>query len=181
MDGAQGFAAGSASVLGAAWLSNPALAALSPDIVTGNNGMNCLLEYGGANKIPFICFDLAGGANIAGSNVLVGGPGGQQDFLSAGGYSKQGLPADMVPSIANPTTATHDFINEELGLAFHADSQFLAGILEKTSLTTRQGISGAVIAAPSMAFIKQVQQVLYYRCAALQVVCLAATLWPRPV
>lgn len=146
---AQGFAAGSASVLGAAWLSNPALAALSPDIVTGNNGMNCLLEYGGANKIPFICFDLAGGANIAGSNVLVGGPGGQQDFLSAGGYSKQGLPADMVPSIANPTTATHDFINEELGLAFHADSQFLAGILEKTSLTTRQGISGAVIAARS--------------------------------
>src|SRR5437868_15479866 len=26
----------------------------------------------GAGKIPFICFDLAGGANIAGSNVLVG-------------------------------------------------------------------------------------------------------------
>src|SRR5690349_17052062 len=25
---------------------------------------------GGAGKIPFICFDLSGGANIAGSNVL---------------------------------------------------------------------------------------------------------------
>ena len=31
----------------------------------------------GAGKIPFICFDLAGGANIAGSNVLVGNEDGQ--------------------------------------------------------------------------------------------------------
>jgi len=36
----------------------------------------------GAGKIPFICFDLAGGANISGSNVLVGKSGGQSDFLS---------------------------------------------------------------------------------------------------
>ena len=28
----------------------------------------------GAGRIPFVCFDLAGGANVAGSNVLVGGP-----------------------------------------------------------------------------------------------------------
>ena len=45
----------------------------------------------GAGKIPFICFDLAGGGNIAGSNVLVGGPKGQLDFLSVAGYSKLGL------------------------------------------------------------------------------------------
>ncbi len=146
---AQGFSAGATSVLGASWLSNPAMAALSADIVAGDHGDNCQLEYGGANKIPFICFDLAGGANIAGSNVLVGGPDGQKDFLSTSGYSKQGLPGDMAPSIANPETGVSDFINEELGLAFHSDSQFLAGILEKTSEETRGQINGAVIAARS--------------------------------
>ena len=146
---AQGFAAGAASVLGAPWLTNPAMAALSNDVLNGENGANCQLEYGGANKIPFICFDLAGGANIAGSNVLVGGPGGQKDFLSASGYSKQGLPGDMVPSVVNPATDTNDFVNDDLGLAFHADSQFLAGIMEKTSEATRALINGAVIAARS--------------------------------
>src|SRR5262245_51366178 len=34
-------------------------------------------------RIPFLAIDLAGGANIAGSNVMVGKKGGQQDFLSA--------------------------------------------------------------------------------------------------
>ena len=48
--------------------------------------------------IPFICFDLSGGGNIAGSNVLVGGPNGQLDFLSVAGYSKLGLPGSMVPN-----------------------------------------------------------------------------------
>lgn len=147
---AQGFAAGGASVLGAPWLNNPAMAALSEDIIMGDNGGDqCQLEYGGANKIPFICFDLAGGANIAGSNVLVGGAGGQKDFLSTAGYLKQGLPGDMAPSVVNPDTETNDFINEELGLAFHSDSQFLAGILEKTSAATRASIGGSVISARS--------------------------------
>src|SRR5437868_2507046 len=62
---------------------------------------------GGAGKIPFICFDLAGGANISGSNVLVGQSGGQQDFLSTQGYSKLGIPGNMVPS----TSATGTFID----------------------------------------------------------------------
>lgn len=150
---AQGFAAGGASVLGAPWLTNPAMAALSEDVVNGNNG-NCQLEYGGANKIPFICFDLAGGANIAGSNVLVGGPGGQKDFLSTAGYVKQGVPGDMAPNITSDLVdggVSHDFINDSLGLAFHADSQFLAGILERVNPQTLldEKIDGAVIAARS--------------------------------
>src|SRR5262245_25897416 len=44
----------------------------------------------GAGLVPFIVLDLAGGANIAGSNVMVGGPGGQTDFLTAPGYSTLG-------------------------------------------------------------------------------------------
>ncbi len=106
----------------------------------------------GAGKIPFICFDLAGGANIAGSNVLVGGQGGQMDFLSTAGYSKQGLPGDMIPGLAEATPAAGsngDHTNTQLGLAFHSDSQFLRGILERTAPGTQQAINGAVIAARS--------------------------------
>ena len=54
---------------------------------------SCALSGFGSGMIPFICFDLAGGANIAGSNVLVGGPGGQLDFLTDDGYDKLGLPS----------------------------------------------------------------------------------------
>ena len=78
-----------------------------------------------AGRIPFVCFDLAGGANVAGSNVLVGGPGGQLDLLSDEGYIAQGLPATMTPRVAGQ-------VNTELGLAFHADSAFLRGILSAT-------------------------------------------------
>src|SRR6202167_218751 len=52
----------------------------------------------GSGMIPFICFDLAGGGNIAGSNVLVGGPGGQLDFLTTAGYNRLGLPGNMIPN-----------------------------------------------------------------------------------
>ena len=51
----------------------------------------------GAGKIPFICFDLAGGANIAGSNVLVGQQGGQLDFLIDAGLLEAGLAGRHVP------------------------------------------------------------------------------------
>ncbi len=124
-------------------LSSPAFAALDDSIIT-----ECKIKNG-VGKIPFICFDLAGGANIAGSNVLVGQAGGQLDFLSTAGYSKLGLPSDMIPAAANPQTSNRDFVNTELGLAFHSDSAFLRGILEKTSITTRANINGAVIPARS--------------------------------
>ncbi len=96
----------------------------------------------GAGKIPFLCFDLAGGANIAGSNVIVGGPGGQLDFLSEAGYITLGLPADQVPQLAGQ-------INSELGLAFHSDSAFLRGILARISAATRANVNGTVICARS--------------------------------
>ena len=96
----------------------------------------------GAGRIPFLCFDLAGGANVAGSNVLVGGPGGALDPLSGDGYKQLGLPPSMLPSLQGQT-------NLELGLPFHADSAFLRGILSKTSPTTRANVNGTVICARS--------------------------------
>lgn len=126
---------------------NQAHAALSSDLQSLRD--SCGISVQGAGKIPFIAFDLAGGANIAGSNVLVGGSGGQLDFLSTAGYSKLGLPGDMTPSITNPDTQTNDFVNSDLGLSFHSDSQFLAGILEKVSPETAAAVNGAVIPSRS--------------------------------
>ncbi|WP_341582167.1 hypothetical protein [Marinobacter metalliresistant] len=142
---AQGLMAGSATVFGASLFSlfgNPrmASAALSPDLETLK--ASCGIAVQGAGKIPFICFDLAGGANIAGSNVLMGKSGGQMDFLSTAGYNKLGLPGDMLPN--DPA-----FVNNELGLAFHSDSGFLRGILQSTSAGTRAATNGAIIAARS--------------------------------
>ena len=101
------------------------------------NGI-CNIQQG-AGKIPFICFDLAGGANIAGSNVLVGKEGGQLDFLSTQGYSKQGLPGDHDCR----TTLRRTSSMREFGLMFHSDSAFLRGMLEKTTATTRAPASTA--------------------------------------
>jgi hypothetical protein len=149
---AQGFKTGAGVVVGGSMLSmfanpNNAMAGLSSDLEALKAG--CGIASQGAGKIPFIVFDLAGGANMAGSNVLVGGRGGQLDFLSTQGYSRQGLPGDMVPSIANPANGLSDFINTELGLAFHSDSAFLRGIQDKLSVINRANVNGAVIPSRS--------------------------------
>ena len=143
---AQGFLTGSATVMAPAALSlllNPGRAmALDSDILAQK--VACGIT-GGSGKIPFICFDLAGGGNIAGSNVLVGGAGGQADFLTPGAYGKMGLPASMVPNSA----ATGNNIESRLGLLFHADSAHARGIIERTAPTTQAFTSGAVIPALS--------------------------------
>ena len=148
----QGFIAGAATVIAPTVFSlfaNPraAHAALSPDLEALKQ--SCGIAVQGAGKIPFICIDLAGGANMAGSNVLTGGQGGQRDFLSAAGYGRLGLPGDMVPNAPNPGSPTNDFIESRLGLLFHLDSAFARGILERVSVATAADINGAVIPARS--------------------------------
>src|SRR5215471_1749684 len=150
---AQGFLMGGATLLGGSFLSlfaNPraAYAALAADLkpLTGACGIS-----NGAGKIPFICFDLAGGGNIAGSNVLVGTKG-QLDVLSTAGYSKLGLPGTMIPGVAETTPiagSNGDHTNTQLGLAFHADSAYLRGMQSRMSATTMANVNGAVIPARS--------------------------------
>ena len=146
---AQGFIMGSATVIGGATVSlgNNAHAQLAPDLLP--LVAQCGIATQGAGKIPFIAFDLAGGSNQAGSNVLVGQGGGQLDFLSTAGYERQGLPGDMVPSIVNPQTQTNDFVDQTLGLAFHSDSAFLRGMMTRISPATAANTNGAVIPARS--------------------------------
>ena len=147
----QGFMTGAAYTTGAGVMglfSNPRDAmALSPDLDAMVNA--CQVGGAGANKIPFICFDLAGGANIAGSNVLVGKEGGQTDFLSTAGYGKMGLPGDMIPGLVDPDLQL-PYESFDLGLGFHRDSAFRRGILGSLKGSgSEQFINGAVIPARS--------------------------------
>src|SRR5690606_21671532 len=124
---AQGLALGGGAVLANSALglfSNAAHAALSGDLTAQMAACNA--GNSGAGMIPFLCFDLAGGANIAGSNVLTGFKGGQLDLISTAGYSLLGLPAGMAPSASAANTAA--LVDTTLGLAFHANSAFLRGI-----------------------------------------------------
>jgi hypothetical protein len=132
-------------------LANPRLAraALAPDMQALRGTGGCGIAAQGNKKIPFICFDLAGGANLNGSEILIGKQGGQLDFLSTAGYGKLGLPGDMVPNAPNAASATNNFINTSFGVAFHSDSAIVRGMLERTSPTTQAMTNGAAIAARS--------------------------------
>jgi len=146
----QGFITGSATVLLPSiysLLANPRIAQAAPalpaDIQTAVT--TCGIKSG-AGLIPFICFDLSGGANIAGSNVLVGGPTGQMDFLSVAGYSKLGLPGSMVPN----ASATGNFVDSSFGLRYHSDSAQMRGIKTKfTNTAAFANVTGTIFPALS--------------------------------
>src|SRR6185503_8230475 len=133
-----------------------ALAQLAEDLAADASLLGCGEDRTGT-KIPFICIDLAGGANLAGSNVLVGRGGalGQLDTLSTAGYSKLGLPGDQIPGVleaaASATgTSNGDHTDTSLGLAFHSDSAFLRGMYQSFKTAgIAASINGAVIPARS--------------------------------
>lgn len=124
---AQGFLGGLAytiaPTLGALLTSSNAMASVcqTPDIAAG--------------PTPVFIIDLVGGGSIAGSNVIVGGPGGQEDFLNS--YVNLGLPPSFHPSKSG-------MVNDEMGLKFHSDSGILRGIQSVTSAQTRMNSDGVV-------------------------------------
>ncbi|MFV2057564.1 MAG: twin-arginine translocation signal domain-containing protein [Thiohalomonadales bacterium] len=133
---------------GAAVIAPTLLGVLGPQAYAAVTQADCgiLGGAGGSGKVPFLAVDLSGGANIAGSNVLVGGMGGQRDFLSTAGYEKLGLPATMLPSLAGQI----DTLDAGgLGLAFHADSALLAGIRDVATQTTLDKVNGSIMCARS--------------------------------
>jgi hypothetical protein len=149
---AQGMQRGGVALAGASVFSlfgqpRTAQAAMSGDLQALKAA--CGFAVQGAGKIPFIAFDLAGGANLVGSEILVGGQGGQLDFLSTAGYANVGLPGDMVPNAPNAASPTNNFINTSLGAAWHSDGAILRGILSKVSPATAANINAAVIPARS--------------------------------
>lgn len=136
-----------ALVIGPAWLAaalkpNKANAALSADIQALLGSTQCNVATN-ATGIPVICFDLAGGANLVGSEVIVGTKGGQANFLTTAGYGKMGVPGNMVPSAAGFTSST-------FGLLWHSDGAILRGMMTKaTTPATAAGTNGAVICGMS--------------------------------
>lgn len=136
----QGFATGVGSVVA------PSVLSLLPSTVraaiTPEEQQLCGVGAG-SGMIPFICFDLAGGANFAGSNIMVGMQGGQEEFFNQAGYLRMGVLADEDPSLATTT------LDETLGLRFHPTSDLLLGINE--TFTTRDAgtVDGVVIPARS--------------------------------
>lgn len=78
----------------------------------------CAPESAGTEFPAFIAIDLAGGASIAGNNVIVY-KGDGTELLSS--YEGLGLPSTLHPSNTGK-------INEDLGLKMHTDSRMLAGI-----------------------------------------------------
>ena len=70
---------GGSALLNLLLSQNSRAADLSQDVKDLSALSNCTVGVNGSGMVPFICFDLAGGANLAGSNVMVGGAGGQND------------------------------------------------------------------------------------------------------
>jgi hypothetical protein len=147
---AAGMLGSTGMVVGPAWLGALLKASRANAQVPGlATDFQALLASGQCNVptkaagIPFICFDLAGGANLVGSEVLVGQQGGQSNFLTTAGYELLGVPGNMVPS----SSAN---IDPSLGLLWHADGAIKRGILSvATSPATAAGTSGAVLCAES--------------------------------
>jgi hypothetical protein len=149
-----GFLTSSAVLIGSSALVNAFVnpraaraATLAQDVLDLQNA--CGIITNGAGKIPFICFDLAGGANLNGSEILIGGKGGQLDFLSTAGYGKLGLPGDMLPNSPNMGAPGANFISTALGAAWHSDGAILRGIQSKASTTAQANTNGTAIAAMS--------------------------------
>jgi hypothetical protein len=146
-----GFLSGPAVVLAPAWLGAllkpQSAAALDATIQQFQPECNIKGGGGAAGPLPFIVIDLAGGANLMGSEALAGvagtgGTGSQTNFLSAAGYSKLGLPGAMIPTASA-------FVDSSLGLLFHSDSAIARGIKTKASAATLAGVNGVVIPAMS--------------------------------
>jgi hypothetical protein len=127
------------------YLAMPSLLSIFAQQARGAEELVCSAGPGGTRMVPMIIFDLAGGGNIAGTNVIVGGKGGQMDFLPDGSYATIGLAPEAEPQ----KLAATDLAFSEFGLAFHPTSKMLAGMREFTTAPTRAGTDGALFCAAS--------------------------------
>lgn len=87
-------------------------------------GQDCRAAASGADAggIPVLIIDGAGGWGIPGRNVMVGGAGGQMDFLPAGSYGSMGIMPAFEPTAAGVT------VKSDFGLVFNAQSHFYRGM-----------------------------------------------------
>lgn len=118
--------------------------ALAPQLLLNSKnaqaaGAACAQASSGG-MTPVIVIDLAGGGHIPGSNVMVGGAGGQMNFLQS--YTSLGINANEHPSLNNQ-------LNQDMGLAFHQSSGILQGIKDVASMQTQLQMEGTIFATIS--------------------------------
>lgn len=101
----------------------------------------------GANNggVPFICVDLAGGGNIAGSNVMVGGVNGQSHFLPD--YATLGIADARAPRSGSSDLVVK--LSPDSQLLFHADSAFYEGLSNELTPTARTKVDGMIFCVRS--------------------------------
>ncbi len=147
---AQGFRTGPAIVAGSSLLSlligRQARGAMSQPLEDYASAI-CNISPG-AGKVPFIAFDLAGGANLHASEILIGQGGNPLNFLSTQGYATLGLPGNMTPNSPSAGAGTN-FINTEFGAPWHSDGAILRGMQASTQVETRANTNAFGIAARS--------------------------------
>lgn len=96
--------------------------------------------------LPVIIIDLAGGANIGGSNVIVGGQAGQSQFLpNVSDYRSLGLTPDQYPSLAGRISDITGNTTNPSGLLFHAQSGLLQGIMNTAPAQARSRTDGIIL------------------------------------
>jgi hypothetical protein len=134
---------GQGFLTGAAYVTAPSILSMLGAKVA-NAQASCALTGAGAGKVPFIGIDLAGGASLAGSNVMVGGAGGQDDLLIEEGYERLGLPLDMTPLNSQIVA-----VDRTMNLAMHFDSALMRGILDKAAPATLAKVEGVVVPSRS--------------------------------
>lgn len=131
-------------VAGGAYALAPSLlSVLKMDVAMAQDAMPCEQEEASSNKIPVLIIDLAGGANFAGSNYLVGTEDGQHSFLN--NYRVMGLPDEL-----NPLNNAN-LVDSTFGLKMHANSGVLEGMIAATAGNPglRQNVDGAFFCAQS--------------------------------
>jgi hypothetical protein len=125
---------------GAAWIvgAEPARPVQSSEARA--QAISCGLG-GAGNKIPFLVFDLAGGASIA-ARTCWSARRRSSIRSRPDGYTKVGLPSGRTP--IDPL-----FVDSSMGIAFHSESAMLRGIKRRATQTTLDRVNGAVFCARS--------------------------------
>lgn len=100
----------------------------------------CGLNTELSSMIPVFQYDAAGGAAWA-NDIVVGGMGGQRDFIQGErAYENYGIPDDLNYNRAGVTP------DENFGLLFHPESAFLAGLKQALPQQYWNSVSGFSVA-----------------------------------
>lgn len=123
-------------------IAMPSLLSLVSRKAQGAEDLCRAIQAENTNKTAVLIIDGAGGWQITGRNVIVGGEGGQSDALPVGSYSSIGLKA-----VAEPNGATNT--NSEYGLLMQKDSYLLEGLNLGATALTRAKVDGRVYCVSS--------------------------------